>query len=231
MSNSYTQNILNFLKQEKIEAKNIEVFYQATTHKSFKHNKKDMRKVNYEKLEFLGDSVLDFIVSSHIFQNNRESSQGELTRYRASLVQTDTLSAISKKLGILKLIRTGPGQMKNEVLNSTKVQADVFEAMVGAIFVDQGFIEAKNFVDKHLLSQIKRNESLAISDHKDPKTELQEHFQSFSRENISYYVEERDNKTFEAKAMHDKKVYGIGTGLSKKEAEINAAKDALNKLK
>ncbi|WP_416374250.1 hypothetical protein [Mycoplasmopsis cynos] len=98
--------------------------------------------------------------------------------------------------------------MYYEVTGSMKVQADVFEAILGAIFIDQGLLKAKEFVQKHLLSQIS-NKSLVISDHKDPKTELQEHFQSFSRENISYFVEEKENKTFEAKAIHNKNIYGI----------------------
>ncbi|CCP24525.1 ribonuclease III [Mycoplasmopsis cynos] len=224
---SYESKILEFLKKEKIIPKKLEYFYQATTHKSF--NRNDTKAYNYERLEFLGDAILSFIVSAHIFKKINEASQGELTRYRSSIVQTETLSELSKKLGLIKLLRTGPGQMYYEVTGSMKVQADVFEAILGAIFIDQGLLKAKEFVQKHLLSQIS-NKSLIISDHKDPKTELQEHFQSFSRENISYFVEEKENKTFEAKAIHNKNIYGIGCGTTKKEAETNAAKDALKKL-
>ncbi|AKF41210.1 ribonuclease III [Mycoplasmopsis canis UFG4] len=226
---SYSNNVIKFLEKENIEPNNLDVFYQATTHKSF--NGHEGKTFNYEKLEFLGDSILDFVVSSYIFYKNKESSQGELTRYRSSIVQTETLSEISKKIGLLKLLRTGPGQMHEEVIESTKVQADIFEAMIGAIFVDQGLIKVKKFIEEHLLSKINENNDLFITDSKDPKTELQEHFQSFSRENISYIVEEKGNKLFEAKAVHDKIVYGVGQGSSKKEAETNAAKNALKKLK
>ncbi|MCU9936666.1 hypothetical protein NWP96_06220 [Mycoplasmopsis cynos] len=83
-------------------------------------------------------------------------------------MQTETLSELSKKLGLIKLLRTGPGQMYYEVTGSMKVQADVFEAILGAIFIDQGLLKAKEFVQKHLLSQIS-NKSLVISDHKDQK--------------------------------------------------------------
>ncbi|UWV93612.1 hypothetical protein ONA23_03695 [Mycoplasmopsis cynos] len=103
---SYESKILEFLKKEKIIPKKLEYFYQATTHKSF--NRNDTKAYNYERLEFLGDAILSFIVSAHIFKKINEASQGELTRYRSSIVQTETLSELSKKLGLIKLLRTDP---------------------------------------------------------------------------------------------------------------------------
>ncbi|TDV24328.1 ribonuclease-3 [Mycoplasmopsis mustelae] len=221
--------LLEFLDQENIVPKNLNWYMLATTHKSYNTNDKT-KSLNYERLEFLGDSLLNFIASTYSFKKFRENSQGELTRWRASAVQTETLSAVSKRLGLLQMLRTGPGQMHNDVVESLKVQADVFEAMLGAIFVDQGLQVAWNFVQKHLLND--ENEmtiSEGFSSGKDPKTQLQEYFQSISKNNIHYVLEE-NNKLFTARAVHEDMVYGVGKGHSKKEAMIEAAKAALDKM-
>lgn len=225
----YKNNLLQFLKKIDIKPDDISLYIQATTHKSFSNQ--NLSDINYEKLEFLGDSTLGFVVSSYIFKNNPKIDQGTMTRYRATIVETKMLSNISQKLGLVDLLRRGPGNMHVDVIASPKVQADILEALIGAIYLDQGIDQAMFFIKKYILAEVKDKNIVNITDLKDPKTKLQELFQSMTKENITYKTEEVMNKLFQAKAVHEKKVFGVGTGKSKKEAESNAAQDALDKFK
>ncbi|VEU71156.1 ribonuclease III [Mycoplasmopsis glycophila] len=213
----------DFFEIHKIEPKNKLTFIEALTHSSYNQNRK-----NYEQLEFLGDAVLQFISSSYIYKKYPDLAQGFQTRLRAKAVCTETLSEISLEIGLIDLLKTGPGQMEKDVKESHKVQADVFESIVGAIYVDQGILKAKEFIAKYIYPVIDRVHS---ENNKDAKSQLQEYFQSFSKENISYITEQLPNKQFYAKAKHDKQIFGEGLGSTKKEAELAAAQDALSKLK
>ncbi|BBU47447.1 ribonuclease III [Mycoplasmopsis felis] len=226
---NHNQRLLEFLKKENITPKNLQTYILATTHKSY--NIKDKTKLlNYERLEFLGDSLLAFVTAWTAFKKMPNHSQGELSRWKASAVQTETLSEVSKKLNLLPLLKTGPGQMKEDVINSPKVQADIFESMVGAICYDQGTNRAIQFIYDYLLNpNLEKDIIDNFSTHKDPKTELQEHFQSMTKNSVHYVLEEIEDKKFYAKVYHSGILYGEGIGHSKKEAETNAAKQALEK--
>ncbi|VEU72650.1 ribonuclease III [Mycoplasmopsis gallopavonis] len=216
-----------FLELHEITPNNSLTFIQALTHSSF--NKGGTKKVgNYEQLEFLGDAVLQFISSAYIFRKYPDLAQGFQTRLRAKAVCTDTLSEISREIGLIDILKTGPGQMSVDVKGSHKVQADVFESIVGAIYFDQGITKARDFIAKYIYPVI---DQIHSDNNKDAKSELQEYFQSFSKENITYITEQLDDKRFFAKAQHDKKFFGKGYGNTKKEAELAAAQDALSKLK
>ncbi|MGZ9762107.1 ribonuclease III [Mycoplasma sp. 394] len=224
------QHLIDFLINIGIQPNHIEFYELATTHKSY--NTHDKTKLeNYERLEYLGDSLLSFMIAIYAYKKFPNKSQGELSRWRASAVQTETLGAVSKNIGLLKFLKTGNGQMHTDVLDSPKVQADIFEAFLGAIYLDQGMSKAWWFVQKHLLaSNISVDGHHVFQSNKDPKTQLQEYFQSISKNNIHYIFEEKD-KLFIAKAVHEDMIYGIGSGASKKEATTNAARAALNKMK
>ncbi|EFF41245.1 ribonuclease III [Mycoplasmopsis alligatoris] len=218
-------NFDEFFKYHEIEPKNKLIYFQALKHGSFV--KKQSKLESYERLEFLGDSVLQLFVSSYIYTKFPNMEQGKMTELRAKVVNANSLSQVSNKIGLINLLKTGGGQTAVSVKSSTKVQSDIFESIIGAIFVDLGLNHAYKFIRLHLSSTI---DNLFKHENKDPKTRLQEYFQNISRENIKYIVDQLPNKSFSAKATHDKIVYGIGKGSSKKESEINAALEALKKL-
>ncbi|ADE19637.1 ribonuclease III [Mycoplasma crocodyli] len=218
-------NLTEFFHIHEIEPNNTKIYLQAITHSSFfsSSNKKN----SYERLEFLGDSVIQFVVSSELFKMD-DLNQGKMTELRAKVVRAETLASISIAIGLIDILKTAPGGSQETIKNSTKIQCDVFEAIVGAIYVDQGLDIAYNFVFKFIKQYINGARQV---ENKDPKSRLQEYFQNFSKENIKYNVNQLPNKIFQARAIHEGSVYGMGQGYSKKEAEIEAAIDALKKLK
>ena len=194
---------MEYLKKMGIKIKNKKLLETALTHSSYsnEHNCE-----NYERLEYLGDAILEAATSDYLFLNTN-FSEGEMTKTRANFVCEKALATYSKDLGIDKYIRLGQGQM--HFLNDTII-ADVFEAVAAAIYLDQGWDVVKKYY----------------------KTKLQEAVQT-SKKSLEYVlVREFGNshdKTFEVVVKIDNIIYGKGIGKSKKEAEQNAALDALNK--
>ena len=213
---------MNFLEKFNIKLKNENLLKIALTHSSYANEHKGCK--NYERLEFLGDAVLELVTSEYfyLYTNYKE---GQMTKLRASYVCEKALATYAKKIGIDKYIRLGHGQIHN--LNDTII-ADVFEAVVGAIYLDQGFDIAKNYIDTIIIPYIKKN----IDFNADYKTRLQELVQT-GRKSLEYEVVketgESHKKTFEVVVKIDDIIYGRGKGSSKKEAEQMAALDAYNK--
>lgn len=194
----------------------------ALTHSSYANEHKNCE--NYERLEFLGDAVLE-LVTSEYFYLNTDYKEGQMTKMRASYVCEKALATYAKNIGIDKEIRLGHGQMHN--LNDTII-ADVFEAVVGAIYLDQGFDVVKNYIDTIIIPYIKRNINFNV----DYKTRLQELVQT-GKKSLEYETVkefgEAHKKVFEVVVKIDNIIYGRGKGSSKKEAEQMAALDAYNK--
>ena len=213
---------MNFLEKFNIKLKNENLLKIALTHSSYANEHKGCK--NYERLEFLGDAVLELVTSEYfyLYTNYKE---GQMTKLRASYVCEKALATYAKKIGIDKYIRLGHGQIHN--LNDTII-ADVFEAVVGAIYLDQGFDIAKNYIDTIIIPYIKKH----IDFNADYKTRLQELVQT-GRKSLEYEVVketgESHKKTFEVVVKIDDIIYGRGKGSSKKEAEQMAALDAYNK--
>ncbi len=213
---------MNFLENFGIKINNIEILEMALTHTSYSNEHKSA--VNYERIEFLGDAVLQLVTSDY-FYNSTDYKEGDMTKKRASFVCESALSYYAEKLGFKDLIRVGHGQINN--INET-IMADIFEAVVGAIYLDQGFDIAKKFIYDVVVPEIK-NEKNFFDDY---KTLLQEYMQT-SKKSVEYVVVsesgEAHNKTFNVEVRINNIVYGKGAGRSKKEAEQKAAKDAYNK--
>lgn len=213
---------MNFLEKFAITLKNKNLLETALTHSSYSNEHKHTH--NYERLEFLGDAVLE-LVSSEYFYLNTDFKEGEMTRHRANYVCEKALATYAKEIGLDKEIRVGVGQKHN--LNDTII-ADVFEAVIGAIYLDQGFEVAKSYIEKIIIPYIKKN----IDFNMDFKTILQEYVQT-DRKSLQYEVireyGEAHDKRFEVIVKIDDIIYGKGIGRSKKEAEQLAAKDAYNK--
>ena len=213
---------MDFLNKFNINIKNKELMQTALTHSSYSNEHKGVN--NYERLEYLGDAVLE-LVTSEYFYLYTDYKEGKMTKLRASYVCEKALATYAKEYGIDKHIRLGHGQINN--LNDTII-ADVFEAVIGAIYLDQGFDIAKNYIDTIIIPYIKKH----IDFNADYKTRLQELVQT-GRKSLEYEVVketgESHKKTFEVVVKIDDIIYGRGKGSSKKEAEQMAALDAYNK--
>lgn len=212
---------MNFLKKYNIDIKNKELLLTALTHSSFS-NEHDTE--NYERLEFLGDAVLQVTISEYFYLNTN-LHEGEMSKKRASYVCEKALANYSKDLGLVPYIRVGNGQLSN--INDTII-ADIFESTIGAIYLDQGFETAKELITKIVIPYIEKK--VVFLD--DYKSLLQELVQT-SKKSLEYKVINESgpahNKVFEVEVVIDNIKYGVGRGKSKKEAEQNAALDAYNK--
>lgn len=212
---------MNFLEKYNIYIKDGKLLDVALTHSSYanEHNCE-----HYERLEFLGDAVLQIIVSEYLF-NNFSYSEGEMSKIRSRYVCEKALSFYAKEIGYIPFIKVGHGQLSN--VNDTII-ADIFEAILGAIYLDQGFDKAKDYIYTCVIPAINKN--LDFFD--DYKSILQELVQT-DKKSIEYRVTREDgpahDKTFEVDVIIEGIVYGHGCGKSKKEAEQNAAYDAYKK--
>lgn len=213
-------DIMNFLEKYNIYIKE-ELLLTALTHSSYSN---EHHVPNYERLEFLGDAVLQLITSQYFYQNY-EVEEGELTKIRASFVCESALAKYSKDIGIDKHIRVGNGQLKD--INDTII-ADCFESVLGAIFLECGFEVAKSYALKVITPYIKEH-YIFLGDY---KSRLQEMVQT-DKKSLEYQLISESgpshDKTFTFNVVIDGIIYGTGSGHSKKEAEQNAAKDALSK--
>ena len=199
----------------------------ALTHSSFA-NESGGRYVSYERLEFLGDSVLGIITSDYIFRTFPHLPEGELTKLRATLVCEKQLCVFSQELGLKKFIKLSRGERHCMGQNRPSILADVFEAICAAIYLDSGMEEAKNFVLKFIVPAVKNPK---IQNAKDYKTDLQEIVQKNPGETIEYVLIKEEgpdhDKKFTVEAKISNNPVGRGSGKSKKEAEQHAAKAAL----
>ena len=214
-------------KKLKINPKEKELYRTAFSHSSYvnEHNVKN----DYERLEFLGDAVLDLVVADYLYTNHKES-EGEMTKVRANYVCENANYAYATGLELQKYILVGHGETKDGGPLKKAIVADIFEALMGAIYLDQGYSTVRNIILKIVVPYI---ENPNISFFSDYKSSLQEFVQT-EQKSIDYVTIKEEgpahNKTFTVEAIIDKIVYGTGKGSSKKEAEQEAAKEALEKL-
>ncbi len=210
-----------FFKKYKIELKNPELMQVAFTHSSYSN---EHQTDNYERLEFLGDAVLELITSEYFYLHT-DLKEGDMSKTRASFVCENALATYAKNIGLDKYILVGHGQEGK--VNDTII-ADVFESVLGAIYLDCGFQKAKEYADKIILPYIKEGAHF-LGDY---KSLLQEMIQT-DRKSLSYELIRETgpahDKTFTVNVIIDGIVYGTGIGKSKKEAEQKAAYDAYQK--
>lgn len=212
---------MKYLEKMGIEIKNKELLETALTHSSYSN---EHNCDNYERLEYLGDAILESVTSEYLYLNT-DYSEGEMTKIRANYVCEKALATYSKKMGIDRYIRLGHGQINN--LNDTII-ADVFEAVAAAVYLDQGYEVVKKYLQDIIVPFIKEGWDFNT----DYKTKLQEAVQT-NKKSLEYVLireyGEAHDKTFEMAVKIDNIIYGKGIGKSKKEAEQNAALNALNK--
>lgn len=202
----------------------------ALTHSSYANDLKLGKLAHNERLEFLGDAVLELSSSEALFEMYPEKKEGELTRLRASIVCEPTLAACARDISLDKYLMLGRGEEQTGGRNRDSVVSDAFEALIGAIYIDGGFASAKDFVSKFVMNDVE-NKHLFY----DSKTILQEMLQKVFKERVEYVLVEETgpdhNKQFTVDAVFDGKVIGSGTGKTKRKAEQQAAYEAIKKIK
>jgi ribonuclease-3 len=204
---------------------------RALTHSSFLNENQDLALEDNERLEFLGDAVLDFVVGSYLYHRFPEMREGELTVLRASLVRTSTLAQISQGLGIGEHLKLGHGEQESGGRERVPILCAAFEAVVGAVFIDQGLEVVEPWLQELMAPTLE--EILADAGHKDAKSEFQiwaqARFNITPRYKLLASEGPDHEKTFTVAAQVDGDVWGVGHGRSKQAAEQRAARAALAK--
>ncbi|ACL69788.1 ribonuclease III [Halothermothrix orenii] len=229
----YNKKLLKKLEEKlNIRFNDISLLQKAVTHKSFVHEKSDPDLEDNERLEFLGDSVLSIVISTYLYKNFPEYNEGELAKMRAYIVSSSHLACKARELGLGKYILMGKGEELNGGRERESILADTLEAVIGAIYLDQGFNTITDLLINFFKDDVKKLDQGNII--RDYKTYLQEFIQKDGSCEIKYNIINEygpdHNKKFEVGVKVNGKELGRGTGFSKKEAEQKAAKDALSNL-
>ena len=218
-------------EQLKIKFNQQDILKQAFTHSSYVNEHRKESYQDNERLEFLGDAVLELGVSQYLFQKNNTMPEGELTKLRAAIVCEPSLMSFAKQLNFGEYLLLGKGEEQTGGRERPAILADVFEAFLGALYVDQGYVIALKFLEEHVFPEINTG---AFSHAMDYKSQLQEFVQQDKNQTVSYeIIEERGpshDKEFVVRVLLKEKTAGEGIGRSKKEAEQRAAKYALDQL-
>ena len=203
----------------------------ALTHSSYANEKHD-RSLSYERLEFLGDSILGLVTAEFLYDHEPALPEGRMTRLRAELVCEASLKKVAEELGIGEYMRLGKGEERSGGRSRASILADMVESVIAAIYLDSGMDAARSFIIDRLLKNADLGEQHKIADY---KTELQELVQRKSDSHISYELTGESgpdhNKTFSFCVYINGVAAGQGSGRSKKEAEQAAACAALEKMR
>ena len=210
----------------KVHWHNDQWIKQALTHRS-------AGKLNNERLEFLGDSILSLVISTYLFNQFENLTEGELSRLRSQLVKGKTLAAVGRHYQLGQQIKLGQGEIKSGGVNKSSVLADAVEAVFGAVLIDQGFEQAKNFVEQVMQPWLKNIDPTIIK--KDPKSELQEILQQQGMNLPEYHLLEAKEINNEVRftvecRVEELKITLISTGGSIKKAEQSAASKVIDSI-
>ncbi len=214
------------------EFKDPYLIVTAMTHRSYVNEHRKSSDEHNERLEYLGDAILEFVVSDFLFKNY-DKPEGTMTAWRAALVRTESLTEAGTELGYFPLIRMSHGERYNCERNHGKAVADCFEALTAAIYIDQGFTAAKDFIHQHIISRI--DNIISNDNWRDPKTYLQEFTQKLEGATPRYHTIKQEgpdhDRTFTVALYVDKKIRGTGVGHSKQDAQVAAAREAIEYYK
>jgi len=216
---------MKLLENLEIPYKNVKLYEKALTHTSYAN---EHGVTSYERLEYLGDAVVELIISEYLYMNT-EYEEGKMTKYRSHYVCENANYEYSTRLGLNDYLKLGHGEEERGGKYKKAIVADIFESFIGAMYLDLGFDEVKKFIYKHVIPLI---EDKSIEFFDDYKSVLQELVQT-GKKSLEYIIIDEQgpahDKTFTVEVKIDNIVYGKGSAHSKKEAEQIAAHDALKK--
>ena len=216
---------MELLEKLNVPYKNEKLYETALTHTSYA-NENNVK--SYERLEYLGDAVLELVISEYLYKNT-EYEEGKMTKYRSHYVCENANFEYSTRLGLNNYLKLGHGELDRGGKYRKAIVADIFESFIGAMYLDLGYEEVKNFIYKHIIPII---EDKTVDFFDDYKSVLQELVQT-DKKSLEYIVIDEQgpahDKTFVVEVKIDNIVYGRGKAHSKKEAEQLAAHNALEK--
>lgn len=206
-----------------------ELLMQALTHSSYVNDRKMDKNLCNERLEFLGDAILEMTSSEFLYSEYPEKDEGELTKLRASLVSETPLAAVAGEIGLGEYLYLGHGEERTGGRTRYSVTSDAVEAVIGAIYLDGGIEPARAFVRKYILNEIENKKLFH-----DSKTVLQEIVQKYHKGTLTYRLVKEEgpdhDKNYGMNALIDEKIIGYGEGRTKKAAEQQAAYSAIKSL-
>ena len=230
LTNKRRAALKKFADKLGVKFKHIEILHVALTHKSYANEFEPRIKYN-ERLEFLGDAVLGLATATYLFEHFTHLKEGELTKTRSGIVRQSTLTRVAEEIKLDELLLLGPTELAFGRGRNSNLE-DALEAVIGAIYLDCGWEVARDYIFRQFGAEFERVKVTGIP--KDYKSKLQEIIQKQPPKKLSYTELSANgpdhSKTFEAAAMIDGKIFGRGVGRSKKAAEQEAARAALQKM-
>ena len=226
------QTLSKILKEKfDISFKNEALLIEAMTHSSYANEHKEMKGIYNERIEFLGDAVLELTISDWLFRQFPHFQEGQLTKLRAQIVCEDSLSLLAKECSLNKYLLLGKGETLSGGREKPAILCDVFEAFIGALYLDKGVNEVQRFLNLVVIPKIKNGRYELITDF---KTELQEYLQQNGPVHIRYELVKEEgpshDKIFTVQLIVDGKKYKTSSGKTKKAAEQMAAKLTMEEL-
>ena len=228
--NKDRKKLLELEKKIGYPFQDFDLLIRAMTHSSYANEHKKEQREHNERLEFLGDAVLELISSDYLFRNYPDIPEGTLTKKRASMVCEPTLALCAREISLGEYLLLRKGEDATGGRKRDSIVSDAMEALIGAIYLDGGFANAKEFIDRFILDDIE-NKQLFY----DSKTTLQEIVQGSYDEDVRYEIVKEEgpdhNKNFYVHALLGERILGEGCGHTKKAAEQQAAYCAIKKLR
>lgn len=226
------QTLSKILKEKfNISFKNEALLMEAMTHSSYANEHKEMKGIYNERIEFLGDAVLELTISDWLFRQFPHFQEGQLTKLRAQIVCEDSLSLLAKECSLNEYLLLGKGETLSGGREKPAILCDVFEAFIGALYLDKGVNEVQRFLNLVVIPKIKNGRYELITDF---KTELQEYLQQNGPVHIRYELVKEEgpshDKIFTVQLIVDGKKYKTASGKTKKAAEQMAAKLTMEEL-
>lgn len=223
------RDIKELLNRLNIESDNLTLYELALTHPSYNADA-NTKHSDYERFEYMGDAVLDYVAADLIFNSYPDMEPGNMSKLRSFLVKSHTLSNYARKIELANFIRCGHSISEKQIQQSDKILEDSFEALIGAIYLDRGINFVFDFIKNSIYEDIINFGKIDLTDY---KSKLQEEMQAEHRESVHYVTISETgpahDRTYVVNVLFNDIVLASGTGKSKKAAEEDAAKNALKK--
>jgi ribonuclease-3 len=220
-----------FANKIKVDFNDISLLKRACTHRSYLNENKGAGLEHNERLEFLGDAVLELVVTSFLFKKFPDRNEGDLTSYRSALVNTNSLSKVALHIGVDEYLLLSKGESKDTGRARSIIHADTIEAIIGAVYIDKGYESAEKFISQNLFEVIDIDDIVKNKLWLDAKSRFQEKAQEMTGQTPSYKTVKEvgpdHNKLFTLGVFIGDVQIALGTGMSKQEAEQKAAEKAL----